>query len=128
MRVTSQQIIRLLGAQGLRRMLQSHGLLSAGRIHGLDDEDGEDGEDGYYLTRRQRRQRDPNRFPKVPSDAGLSLMNTGTYGSADAWADRRRRRKEHLNQRLMWRRLGTEGRGTQRRANRLIAQVRKAVH
>ena len=117
--VTSQQIIRLLGANGLRRMLQSHGLIGTRTLRGLDDNELEDGYGGL----RRRRTRDPNRFPKVPSDVGKELMDSGIYGSRDGFVDVRRQRKTNLSQRLMWRKLGVEARGTQRRANQLIAQV-----
>lgn len=120
-RVTTQQIVRLLGANGLRRMLQSHGLIGNGIIRGLDDDEDHAGYGGT-LRRRRRRPKDENRFPKVPSDEGKVLMKSGIYGAADTWADRRRHRKANISQRLMWRRLGVEARGTQKRANQLIAQ------
>ena len=105
-------------------MLQSHGLISTRALRGSDDNDLDD---GYGGLRRRRRHPDPNRFPKVPSDVGRELMDSGLYGSRDGFVDTRRRRKTSLSQRLMWRKLGVEARGTQRRANRLITQVR-SIH
>ncbi|KAI1106025.1 WD40 repeat-like protein [Jackrogersella minutella] len=46
-----------------------------------DDED--DDIDPRFGHRRRRRQLDPDRFPKVPSDEGRELMNSGTFGAND---------------------------------------------
>lgn len=51
-------------------------------------------------------------------------MDSGMYGANENFVDTRRRRKNNLSERLMWRRLGLDARGTSRRANRYLAQVR----
>lgn len=38
---------------------------------------------GMWGTRRRRRPKDPNRFPKVPSDEGAKLMRSGAFGADD---------------------------------------------
>ena len=63
------------------------------------------------------------RFPKIPSEQGKELMDSGIYGSNEYFVDRRRKRKNNLSERLMWRKLGLEARGSSRRANRYLAQV-----
>lgn len=50
-------------------------------------------------------------------------MQSGLYGSRDHFSDIRRRRKNNISERLMWRKLGFEPRGSYRRANRLISQA-----
>ena len=43
--------------------------------------DGEDEDDTWENARRARRRAlDPNRFPKVPSDKGRELMDSGVFG------------------------------------------------
>ncbi|KAG9240177.1 WD40-repeat-containing domain protein [Calycina marina] len=39
---------------------------------------------GRFRSRRRREPLDPNRFPKIPSDEGTELMNSGQFGSSEA--------------------------------------------
>jgi DDB1- and CUL4-associated factor 11 len=92
--------------------------------HEYEEEDGLPGYGGFGPRRRQRR---PTNFediyPKVPSEEGRALMKSGSHGSRDDFADIRRRRKNNMGERLMWRQLGIKARGSHRRANRLISQA-----
>lgn len=121
--VTSAQIIQMLGANGLRRILQSHGLIG-GRMARADDDD-EDNEDGYAGPARRRRKTASmeGKFPKVPSENGKRLMDSGIYGASDSYIDNHKKRKINLGQRLMWRELGSDNRGVQKRASKLMSQV-----
>lgn len=86
-----------------------------------DDDEMDDAPWGRFLRRRRRAPKDPNRFPKVPSDKGTELMRSGGFGSNQV--DQDRRAKKVLARRLMERELGL-GSGTDRRRNSdLITQV-----
>ncbi|GAD92291.1 WD repeat protein [Paecilomyces variotii No. 5] len=119
-RVTSAQILQILGASGLRRILQSHGL-----DHGLGDDDDDD-EYGWHFglgRRRRRRQVAPeDLYPKVPSDVGRELMMSGHYGNNPDYVDDLKKRKKRLATRLMWRELGIETGRAQRRTTQSIFQ------
>ncbi|POS80152.1 LEC14B protein [Diaporthe helianthi] len=58
---------------------------------------------GWPGPRRRRQPPDPNRFPKVPSDKGIELMNSGAFGSTDRSAVRHRKK---LVRRILDRELG----------------------
>ncbi|PGH26657.1 hypothetical protein AJ80_01603 [Polytolypa hystricis UAMH7299] len=106
------QIVRILGANGLRRILQSHGVL------GSDDD-----WFGYYRSRRRRRSRpEEDVFPKVPSDVGMELMRSGHYGTNPHFVDRLKHRKKRLTSRLMWRELASGTHGARLRDSRAISQ------
>jgi WD repeat-containing protein 23 len=57
----------------------------------------------WPLPRRRRPPPDPNRFPKVPSDKGTELMNSGEFGSTERTAVRHRKK---LARRILDRELG----------------------
>jgi DDB1- and CUL4-associated factor 11 len=61
--------------------------------------------------------------PKVPSENGIALMNSGFYGNNPSYADEARRRKKKLATRIMWRELGIGAPGERRRDSRLVFQV-----
>lgn len=93
-----------------------------------EDDDYDDDDEFYDPTFRRRRRRarpDPNRFPKVPSDKGLELMNSGTFGSSeiDTIASGNISKKKKLAIRILDRELATEGYAQQRVNQRLMAQV-----
>ncbi|KAJ9302546.1 hypothetical protein DTO217A2_7267 [Paecilomyces variotii] len=125
-RVTSAQILQVLGANGLRRILQSHGLLGPG----IDDEDDDDDEYGVQMhygfgfgRRRRRRQGPPEEvYPKVPSEVGRELMMSGHYGNNPDYVDDLKKRKKRLATKLMWRELGIETGRAQRRTTQSIFQ------
>ncbi|EXJ92446.1 hypothetical protein A1O3_00997 [Capronia epimyces CBS 606.96] len=133
--VTTADIRGLLNASApLRQLILSRYRLlgPSGRdLFGDDDDEDDDDDDilegptyGSFHGRRRRQQPKPpgDRFPKVPSDKGRALMNSGLYGSRDDFVDLLRKRRRTVSERLMWRRLGLDGRSSMRRQNRLIAQ------
>lgn len=96
----------------------------------LDDDDFDD-DDADFNPRWRRRRRptpDPNRFPKVPSDEGTVLMNSGVFGSNEANAVtsddlQRTTKKKRLAMRILDRELAVESPAKRRLNNRLMAQV-----
>lgn len=67
---------------------------------------------GIWGARRRPRPKDPNRFPKVPSEEGTELMRSGAFGANDADL----RARQRINRRMLERELGL-GDGTERRRN-----------
>ncbi|KAI1815421.1 WD40-repeat-containing domain protein [Poronia punctata] len=94
--ITQREILNLLRGRSLGSLLN-------------DDEE----EDWGYRIRR-RRHLDPNRFPKVPSDKGRELMNSGTFGANDISSPLNK--KKRLARRILDRELGL-GDGAYRRMN-----------
>jgi len=91
-----------------------------------DDDDIDDDYHNGMLGRRRRRERpDPDRFPKVPSDTGMELMNSGTFGSneVDTVHSGSIAARKKLAQRILDRELATEDYAQQRINQRLMAQV-----
>jgi DDB1- and CUL4-associated factor 11 len=84
----------------------------------------DDGDDDYGLRRRRGRVRpDPNRFPKVPSEKGIELMNSGNFGVSEIRALSTITQKKKLARRILDRELGLDI-GPRRKANQLLmAQV-----
>jgi WD repeat-containing protein 23 len=112
-------------------MLRSHEvrrMLRLGDIH-LDEEDeGNDNDAAWWGGRSRRTRPDPNRFPKVPSEKGAELMNSGAFGADPAYTvtsnDRNRiGKKKKLALRILDRELATESPARQRLNKRLMAQV-----
>lgn len=118
-------MLRLLDARGLQALLRSHGLFAGGAyiVRGaLDDND----DDGFgYGSAQSNRRRRPTRHPppKIPSENGIALMNSGYYGNNTNYVDETRRRKKKLATRIMWRELGIGALGERRRDTRLVFQV-----
>ncbi|GAP90185.1 putative wd repeat protein [Rosellinia necatrix] len=104
--VSQREILNLLRGRNL-------GIL----LRGDDDDDG-GGRWGPRL--RGRRPLDPNRFPKVPSDEGRELMNSGTFGANDISSPLRKRKQ--LARRILERELGTGDRSYRRMNQGVIAQ------
>jgi DDB1- and CUL4-associated factor 11 len=97
-----------------------------------DDEFEVNDEDGEYGPMRMRSRRrlplDPNRFPKVPSDEGTELMNSGTFGSNEEDSINMSERgsmgkKKKLARRILDRELAIDSHAKQRLNQRLMAQV-----
>ena len=121
--VTIDHINAALGSHGpRRRLLFNHFRRDRGQRASDDDDDEFVSGYGGFVRRRGRPKVFGDRFPKTPSEQGKTLMDSGTYGCNEHFVDRRRKRKNNVSERLLWRRLGLEARGSARRANRLIAQ------
>lgn len=69
------------------------------------------------------RRPDPNRFPKVPSEAGRELMDSGLFGTNPSASEPRA--KKALARRILDRELGISNPSESRRNNKLIVQVRE---
>lgn len=82
-----------------------------------DDEDEDDFHFGY---RRRPRGSDPDRFPKVPSDKGRELMDSGTFGANDIYSPIKT--KKQLARRILDRELGIGNRATRRINQGVMAQ------
>ncbi|KAK1758425.1 WD repeat domain-containing protein [Echria macrotheca] len=67
---------------------------------------------------RRRRTLDPNRFPKVPSDEGRKLMESGAFGAFDT----RDPDSKRLAERLLVRELGLGDKAQRENNRRLMAQ------
>ncbi|CZT51008.1 related to WD repeat protein [Rhynchosporium secalis] len=94
-----------------------------------DDDDDSDGESWIPARwgRGRRAKPDPNRFPKVPSEAGTSLMKSGIFGSDEAHAVTSNDRsgvgkKKKLATRILDRELAINSLAKQKLNQRLMAQ------
>lgn len=105
--MTQRQLLALFRGRDLGHILFHEG---------DDDED----EDDFFPRRRRRTPPDPNRFPKVPSDEGRELMNSGTFGSSD----RKMSRRKQLARRVLDRELGLGDRTARKTNQDMMAQVR----
>jgi WD repeat-containing protein 23 len=117
-----REVLRLLQHSELGRIFQL-----AANEEDLDDED-DDTDFNPRWRRRRRPKPDPNRFPKVPSDEGTELMNSGIFGSNEAQtvssSDRSGiGKKKRLALRVMDRELATESYAKRKVNQRLMAQV-----
>ena len=122
--VTIDQINAVLGSHGpLRRLLLSHYRRDRASRASDDDEDEYASGYGGFAPRRRRPKITGDKFPKIPSEQGKALMSSGIYGYNENFVDRRRKRKANVNEKLLWRKLGLDARGSSRRANRYVAQV-----
>jgi WD repeat-containing protein 23 len=115
---TRRRVLRLLQSSEIRRIFRF-----------APDNDDDDGEWSPRWSRRQRIRSDPNRFPKVPSEKGTELMNSGLFGSNPAQAITSRDKislgkNKKLALRIMERELSIGSFATAKLNNRLLAQVR----
>ncbi|KAL5331480.1 hypothetical protein ACEPPN_001011 [Leptodophora sp. 'Broadleaf-Isolate-01'] len=132
-----QNLLLILGFTviGRRRLMQLLQNSDVGRLlrfaaqNGFDEDEDDDDDGGFAPRwRRSRRTRpDPNRFPKVPSDRGTELMNSGTFGSNEAHVvtsnDRNSiGKKKKLALRILDRELAIESPAKQKLNQRLMAQ------
>lgn len=121
-----RQVMRLLANSEIGRLF--HFATDDDDLEEVDDDD-EDGDFNHSWRRRRRRQRpDPNRFPKVPSDKGTELMNSGTFGSNELQTVKTDdtnniSKKKKLARRILDRELATENYAKQKVNQRLMAQV-----
>ena len=117
-----REVMRLLQHSELGRIFQL-----AANEEDPDDED-DDADFNPRWRRRRRPKPDPNRFPKVPSDEGTELMNSGIFGSNEAQtvssSDRSGiGKKKRLAMRVLDRELATESYAKRKVNQRLMAQV-----
>ncbi|KAF3002291.1 hypothetical protein G7054_g5254 [Neopestalotiopsis clavispora] len=119
----TQRVVRLIGNP--RIALTQRQLLAMLRGSNLghyifDDDDDEDA--GPWARRRQRRHsRDPNRFPKVPSEKGRELMDSGTFGSTEQ--QRSIKAKKRIARRILDREMGIDSHASRKMNQGLMAQT-----
>lgn len=117
-----RQVMRLLANSEIGRLFH----LNEDNDSDLEDDD-EDFQNPIFRRRRRRTRPDPDRFPKVPSDNGVELMNSGTFGSNEVHLNDSgsisKNKKKKLARRILDRELATEGYAQQRVNQRLMAQV-----
>jgi WD repeat-containing protein 23 len=95
----------------------------------LDEDDELNGDFSHLWRRRRRRAKpDPNRFPRIPSDKGMELMNSGIFGSNEVQTVKSGdtnniSKKKKLARRILDRELATESYAKQKVNQRLMAQV-----
>ncbi|KAK6952515.1 hypothetical protein Daesc_007055 [Daldinia eschscholtzii] len=83
--------------------------------------DGDDDENEFsFGYRRRRRELDPNRFPKVPSDEGRKLMDSGTFGVNEIQSSIAS--KKQIARRILDRELGTGTRRSRQINQGMMAQ------
>ncbi|KAI9719156.1 MAG: hypothetical protein M1828_006338 [Chrysothrix sp. TS-e1954] len=117
MRVTRSQILRLVTQGGLQGLF-GHGADPAPAPEVEEyDEDDDDYQPRGPLRRRHRRKAS---FPKIPSDEGRELMESGKFGTNER-EDHIIRKKKLANS-IMRRELGLGSPGKERSTNRLAAQ------
>ncbi|TAQ85491.1 hypothetical protein B7494_g6187 [Chlorociboria aeruginascens] len=118
--VRQRQMIRLLQNSQIGRLFH---FVSGDELQFEDDED----EESAWRRWTRRPKPDPNRFPKVPSDKGRELMNSGIFGSDEVHASRGSRPNnisevKKLARRILDRELATEDSARRRVNQRLMAQ------
>lgn len=74
---------------------------------------------GTGLGRHSGEPKDPNRFPKVPSEEGRKLMQSGVFGSNDYDI----RPKKQIARRILEREIGMGDRMQRKRDHGVLAQV-----
>ncbi|KAI1411376.1 WD40 repeat-like protein [Hypoxylon sp. FL1857] len=84
------------------------------------DGDDEDEDEVHFGYRRRPRGLDPDRFPKVPSEKGRELMDSGTFGANDIYSPIST--KKRLARRILDRELGLGNRATRRINQGVMAQ------
>ncbi|KAI1463706.1 WD40 repeat-like protein [Daldinia caldariorum] len=81
---------------------------------------GEDDDDEFVPYRRRRRQLDPNRFPKVPSEEGRKLVDSGMFGVKEIQPSIAS--KKQIARRILDRELGIGTRRTRKINQGMMAQ------
>lgn len=120
-------LFNLLQTAGFRGLLQRH-TLQMGDEDATEDATDDDDENPRWARLRRRQRPDPDRFPKVPSEEGRELMNSGLFGSNEVQSvsseDRSYfRNKKKLARRVLDRELAVESYPKQKVNQRLMAQV-----
>ncbi|KAI1500006.1 WD40 repeat-like protein [Biscogniauxia marginata] len=117
-----QRLISLVtnAGRGLRTQTQVLGYLRRTNLGQILFHDDIDDESLHFERARRRRTADPNRFPKVPSDKGRELMDSGTFGANEAATPINV--KKQLARRILDRELGIGGSTVQRINQGVMAQ------
>lgn len=92
----------------------------------LEEDDDSSDDDFMPMFRnrlRARRSGEAAKLPPIPNPEGKKLMHEGHFGTDQNHVDRLKQRKNFLATSLMWRELGVDPYGVQKRAGQLISQV-----
>ncbi|KAM0249618.1 hypothetical protein ACHAP5_002744 [Fusarium lateritium] len=103
--LTRRQLVALMQSPDLTSVL-------------FQDNPGDDEEFLHWPYRRRRTPKDPNRFPKIPSEQGMKLMRSGVFGANDY----NFKAKKRLATRMLERELALGNREDRSRNNALINQ------
>ncbi|KAM4065051.1 LEC14B protein [Hirsutella rhossiliensis] len=114
---------------GLFRDGERTGLLTRGQLMALlrhrdlsrglfNSEEDEEGFLSLWGSRRNRQPKDPNRFPKVPSNEGTKLMRSGAFGANDYDMHAKKR----ICRRMLEREIGLGDREQRKRNNDIVMQ------
>lgn len=105
--LTPRQILAIFRGADLRGVL-------------LGEYDNDDDDEAYssLYGRRRRSPPDPNRFPKIPSDKGTELMDSGVFGTSDI----QRYNHKKIARRLLDRELGLGDYASQKVNQNLVRQ------
>ncbi|KAK3695914.1 hypothetical protein LTR37_018269 [Vermiconidia calcicola] len=149
--ITQQQILQLLSHAGIRGIFQPSGRTTRSQARrtnarhvelGDDDDNNEDEDEddeesdvypgyGARRSRRHRRTVQGDRYPKIPSDEGRKLMDSGTFGTNDhcdhsacglPFSETHNRKRRKLAYRMLDREMGVEHRGRARVLSSLASQ------
>ncbi|KAI1801579.1 WD40 repeat-like protein [Daldinia bambusicola] len=116
-----QRLINLISRRtGLLSQRQVLDFLRRSNLGHLVFGDGEDDDDEFVPYRRRRRELDPNRFPKVPSEEGRKLMDSGTFGVRETRSSIAS--KKQIARRILDRELGIGTRRTRKINQGMMAQ------
>ncbi|KAI8959721.1 WD40 repeat-like protein [Daldinia sp. FL1419] len=118
-----QRLINLISSRrtGLLSQRQVLDFLRRSELGHLVFGDGDDDDNEFgFRYRRRRRNIDPERFPKVPSDEGRNLMDSGTFGVNEIQSPTSS--EKHLARRILDRELGIGNRRTRQVNQGMMAQ------
>ncbi|KAI2782185.1 WD40 repeat-like protein [Daldinia loculata] len=119
-----QRLINLISSRrtGLLSQRQVLDFLRRSNLGHLVFGEGEDDGDNdiSFGYRRRRRELDPDRFPKVPSDEGRSLMDSGTFGANESQSSISS--KKQIARRILDRELGIGSRRSRQINQSMMAQ------
>ncbi|OQD83249.1 hypothetical protein PENANT_c017G07476 [Penicillium antarcticum] len=128
-RIPASRLFELLASSGLQDILSSNGwpvpLEDQAQLE-MEMEEEEDSDEGYvpiFRNRlRARRLGEPAKPPPVPNPEGVKLMGQGDFGTNQYYVDRLKKRKRGLSTSLIWREMGIDNHGVQKRADQSISQ------
>ncbi|KAK4194306.1 WD40-repeat-containing domain protein [Triangularia verruculosa] len=113
-----RRIVRIVGNGASGVGLNHRQILALLRGQDLTDLIFDDAEIDEMMYQRRSNRQDPDRFPKVPSEEGRKLMESGSFGSFDI----RDRRHKDISRRILDRELGLGGKTEQLRNRGLMLQ------
>ncbi|KAK0628659.1 WD40-repeat-containing domain protein [Bombardia bombarda] len=111
-------IFGVIGNQTDPRLIAHRQLVAYLRNHGPAVFEFDEYDTSMWYSRRRRDYENPNRFPKVPSEEGRKLMESGVFGAFDT----REPDRKGLARRILDRELGLGGKSGRKTNQGLMAQ------